>query len=182
MENNARYTIPSFLRIKDGTKTKVEYTVQDTGYSGGISFFDRKSFDDYNQALVFAKAHHHEQDDAELTRLKITKTVRTFVGGHVVSEVIDIAYQYITKIVDINKQDSDNITTKSANGVTGHFLYSASGNYMFRVYGDDGEFIDYDVLHSDLVVTINDSDAFLYSNNVLDHSPNTLGKNTKVVN
>jgi hypothetical protein len=70
------------------------------------------------------------------------------------------------------------MTTKSANGVEGQLIYTATGKYMFRVYDKDHNFVDYDLAHSDLCVTINDSDAFLYQDggrNVLDHSPETLG-------
>ena len=63
----------------------------------------------------------------------------------------------------------------SADGVEGHLLYTG---YVFRVYADNFEFTDYDLLHSDLCVTITDKDATFYSDkhgNRLDHSPATLG-------
>jgi hypothetical protein len=66
----------------------------------------------------------------------------------------------------------------SADGVEGHLLYTGTGQYVFRVYTDGGEFTDYDLLHSDLCVTITDEDAVFYSSddsNILDHSPDTLG-------
>jgi hypothetical protein len=50
--------------------------------------------------------------------------------------------------------------------------------YQFRVYDSEHNFVDYDLMHSDLTVTINDEDAFFYrSDNIdrLDHSPETLG-------
>ena len=50
---------------------------------------------------------------------------------------------------------------------------------MFRVYDDNRNFVDYDLRHSDLTVTITDADAFFYrdkDNDRLDHSPATLGK------
>jgi hypothetical protein len=65
----------------------------------------------------------------------------------------------------------------SAEGVSGIIIWTADG-YKFRVYADDHEFTDYDILHSDLGVTITDSDATFYSDdtgNRLDHSPTTLG-------
>ena len=68
---------------------------------------------------------------------------------------------------------------KSANGVTGHLLYLADGSYCFRVYGKNHTFVDYDLRHYDLCVTIKDKDAFLYKDATgtkLDHSPLTLGK------
>jgi hypothetical protein len=66
----------------------------------------------------------------------------------------------------------------SADGVEGHLIYTAEGRYVFRVYTDTGEFTDYDLLHSDLCVTITDKDATFYSDFLgdrLDHSPATLG-------
>ena len=66
----------------------------------------------------------------------------------------------------------------SADGVEGHLLYTGDGRYIFRVYTDNFEFTDYDLLHSDLCVTITDKDATFYSDkhgNRLDHSPATLG-------
>lgn len=66
----------------------------------------------------------------------------------------------------------------SANGVEGQLIWCADGVYRFRVYTDNFEFTDYDLLHTDLSVTITDADATLYSDehgNTLDHSPATLG-------
>ena len=68
---------------------------------------------------------------------------------------------------------------QSANGVEGHLIYSAILDiYLFRVYNPSGEFVDYDIAHSDLCVTINDPDAYFYcrgGQDVLDHAPATLG-------
>lgn len=68
---------------------------------------------------------------------------------------------------------------KPANGVTGHLLRTGY-DVVFRVY--DGttftEFTDYDLIHSDLCVTITDEDAAFYSetqSDRLDHNPETLG-------
>lgn len=72
-------------------------------------------------------------------------------------------------------------TSKSANGVSGHLIHIYDGQYAFRVYNkEDGTFVDYDLMHSDLHVTIDDPDAFFYhyevdGANQLDHSPETLG-------
>ena len=66
----------------------------------------------------------------------------------------------------------------SADGVEGLLLYTGNGQYVFRVYADNFEFTDYDLLHSDLCVTITDKDAMFYSDeqgNRLDHKPETLG-------
>jgi hypothetical protein len=65
-----------------------------------------------------------------------------------------------------------------AEGVEGQLIYTGAGVYVFRVYTDNYEFTDYDLLHSDLSVTITDKDATFYSDdngNRLDHSPSTLG-------
>ena len=66
----------------------------------------------------------------------------------------------------------------SAHGVTGYLIYCGDHRYRFRVHTDAGEFTDYDILHSDLAVTITDEDAVFYSDdtgNRLDHAPETLG-------
>jgi tRNA splicing endonuclease len=63
----------------------------------------------------------------------------------------------------------------SANGVEGHLIYTHGGKYMFRVYDAEHNFVDYDLQHSDLCVTICDEDAYFYLNSVLDHAPATLG-------
>ena len=68
--------------------------------------------------------------------------------------------------------------SKSADGVRGHLLNLIDGTIVFRVYNDKHEFVDYDIHHSDLCVTINDSDAYFYRKNdqdILDHAPMTLG-------
>jgi hypothetical protein len=68
--------------------------------------------------------------------------------------------------------------SKSATGVTGHLLREPDGKYCFRVYGENHSFVDYDLLHCDLIVTIVDKDAAFYSGSGferLDHAPATLG-------
>lgn len=67
---------------------------------------------------------------------------------------------------------------RSANGKTGLLIRLYNGSYCFRVYNKDNTFTDYDLLHSDLCVTIKDKDAFFYKDangSSLDHSPTTLG-------
>lgn len=64
-----------------------------------------------------------------------------------------------------------------ATGTTGHLIHTC-GNYQFRVYNADKTFTDYDLIHSDLEVTIIDRDATFYQTSngpTLDHSPATLG-------
>ena len=63
----------------------------------------------------------------------------------------------------------------SANGTTGCIIRGMKDSVWFRVYDGNGSFTDYDIMHSDLFVTIKDEDAYFYDNNVLDHSPQTLG-------
>lgn len=63
-------------------------------------------------------------------------------------------------------------------GARGHLIWCGDNVYRFRVYNDAFEFIDYDLRHSDLSVTITDTDATFYSDakgNRLDHAPATLG-------
>jgi hypothetical protein len=68
----------------------------------------------------------------------------------------------------------------SANGVTGQLIW-CHNKYMFRVYDAEHDFVDYDIYHSDLTITIKDADAFFYQQDVvgqyLDHAPETLGHN-----
>jgi len=68
--------------------------------------------------------------------------------------------------------------TRSANGVNGVLIF-VFGKPMLRVYNQfDHSFKDYDIMHSDLSITINDEDAYFYERSeglFLDHSPETLG-------
>ena len=69
-------------------------------------------------------------------------------------------------------------TAKSADGVEGCLIRGIDGEYYFRVYDADHNFVDYDLMHSDLSITITDPDAFFYrkdDRDILDHSPATLG-------
>ena len=70
----------------------------------------------------------------------------------------------------------------SANGITG-ILLPIGGSMVFRINKENGDFTDYDIYHSDLSVTINDEDAYFYTNQAgepyLDHSLATLGKEAK---
>lgn len=74
----------------------------------------------------------------------------------------------------------------SAKGMDGQLIYNHGiGTFMFRVYSDNHDkFIDYDIMHCDLSITITDADAAFYCNknekgevlqDFLDHSPSTLG-------
>lgn len=67
---------------------------------------------------------------------------------------------------------------KSAKGQSGILCRSIEGVYFFRVYqGDD--FIDYELCHDDLAITITDEQAAFYERDgqyFLDHSPEVFGK------
>ena len=72
-------------------------------------------------------------------------------------------------------------TAKSADGVEGCLIRGHDGEYYFRVYDADHNFVDYDLMHSDLSITITDPDAFFYNDEFtarLDHAPATLGIDT----
>jgi len=64
-----------------------------------------------------------------------------------------------------------------ATGAEGYILrsFDGHGQLVFRVYHDHGEFIDYDIDHTELKVKITDEDAYFYGDKVLDHAPETLG-------
>lgn len=62
-------------------------------------------------------------------------------------------------------------TLRPAQNTTG-FLIRVLGTYMFRVYNPDFTFVDYEILHHDLEVTIVDRDAvFDNLHNTLDYTP-----------
>ena len=68
----------------------------------------------------------------------------------------------------------ENCNQKPAKGTKGFLIYTMNDEYVFRVYKEDHSFIDYDILHCDLELTINDDDATFYEfedgRNILDHS------------
>lgn len=71
-------------------------------------------------------------------------------------------------------------TTWPADGASGVLCRSAvDGPYFFRVYRPDGSFVDFDMRHDDLAVTIAPSAmASFYERGtarILDHSPAVLG-------
>jgi hypothetical protein len=73
------------------------------------------------------------------------------------------------------------MTATKATGVEGCLIRGHDGEYYFRVYDDNWNFVDYDLMHSDLSITITDPDAYFYrkpGRDVLDHSPATLGIDT----
>jgi len=71
-----------------------------------------------------------------------------------------------------------------AKGIKGIIIGGLDGTYYFRVYDADCNFVDYDLIHSDLQVIIDDEDAVLYDDvhgQRLDHSPETLGNKFKEI-
>jgi hypothetical protein len=65
-----------------------------------------------------------------------------------------------------------------AKGAEGCLLRGHDGTYYFRVYDADYNFVDYELMHSDLSITITDPDAYFYRSDGidrLDHAPATLG-------
>lgn len=68
------------------------------------------------------------------------------------------------------------MTPLNAQGSRGHLIWCTDGTYRFRVYHNLG-FTDYDIRHSDLEIMIVDPDAAFYDDQILDHSPETLGLN-----
>ena len=72
---------------------------------------------------------------------------------------------------------------KSANKLKGCLIYIHGANkFVFRVYRKNKTFEDYDILHNDLSIVIDDPDAYLYkypNRLILDHSPATLGIDIK---
>lgn len=67
---------------------------------------------------------------------------------------------------------------KSADGQEGYLIWCGGDRYVFRIYDEKHEFVDYDIRHSDMRIRIVDSDAFFYqdgASNIIDHSPDTLG-------
>lgn len=69
---------------------------------------------------------------------------------------------------------------KPAKGTSGHLIHYID-HYMFRVYDYSVQpmtFIDYELRHCDLLLTITDADSAFYSDqsgDFLDHAPGTLG-------
>ena len=67
-------------------------------------------------------------------------------------------------------------------GTKGYILYSPfSKSYFFRIYKENGEFIDYDIHCEELEVEITSSWVSFYENEngdkILDWSSKALGKN-----
>lgn len=68
------------------------------------------------------------------------------------------------------------------NGRKGCVLFDMNNNPFIRFYNEDKSFIDCELVHNDLSIIIDDTDAFVYIKDdgdgyeaILDHSPATLG-------
>ena len=71
-----------------------------------------------------------------------------------------------------------NVKIESADGQEGYLIWCGGDRYMFRIYNEVHDFVDYDICHTDMRVKIMDSDAFFYTRDKdtwVDHSPDTLG-------
>jgi hypothetical protein len=67
---------------------------------------------------------------------------------------------------------------KSAKGLKG-LLCVSTGFTFLRVTNEDNTYTDYDIIHSDMNITIDDDDAHIYKNGdqyYIDYSPETLGE------
>ncbi len=69
--------------------------------------------------------------------------------------------------------------TENAANISGVLIRSIGG-YKFRVYGENSSFVDYEIKHDDLSITIDqDALASFYKVDedtaILDHSPSVLG-------
>jgi len=69
---------------------------------------------------------------------------------------------------------------ESADGQEGYLIWCGGDRYVFRIYNEDYDFVDYDLRHSDMKIKIIDSDAYFYTDDkssCIDHAPETLGIN-----
>jgi hypothetical protein len=67
---------------------------------------------------------------------------------------------------------------ESADGHEGCLIWCGGDRYVFRIYNETHEFVDYDLRHSDMRVVIRDLDAYFYTDGTdarVDHAPATLG-------
>ena len=74
--------------------------------------------------------------------------------------------------------EAGKVKIESADGREGILIWCGGDRYVFRIYNETHDFVDYDIRHSDMQIRIIDSDAFFYSDekgDCIDHSPATLG-------
>ena len=82
---------------------------------------------------------------------------------------MDERYEYGKQVAEVT----------DARGVRGFILRDIDSSFFFRVYHENKDFTDYELLHNDLEVVIT-PDAFaafykLDDRMILDHSPEVLG-------
>lgn len=68
---------------------------------------------------------------------------------------------------------------KKANKLKCFLLKSINGNFFIREYKKDKTFIDMEICHYDLEITINDKSAVIYKHKnkyIIDYSPQVLGR------
>jgi hypothetical protein len=65
-----------------------------------------------------------------------------------------------------------------AQGARGVLVRTVTDDVVLPIYNEIGDFVDFDLAHSDLSVTVTDPDAYFYQHTdgklVLDHSPEML--------
>ena len=87
------------------------------------------------------------------------------------SEWFDSTTRFQTQEIDVN--------CYPARGAQGILIRTVTDDVVLRIYNSDGDFVDFDIAHSDLAVTVTDLDAYFYQHAdgrlCLDHAPNTLG-------
>jgi hypothetical protein len=74
--------------------------------------------------------------------------------------------------------EAGKVKIESADGREGLLIWCGGDRYVFRIYNEVHDFVDYDLRHSDMRIKIIDSDAFFYTDEkgaCVDHSPDTLG-------
>jgi len=72
----------------------------------------------------------------------------------------------------------DDMSERAAIGTKGFIMRSANNGYFFRVYKENGDFVDYDIMHYDMeVMILEDSAVFVENNgdNYIDYSAKVLG-------
>jgi hypothetical protein len=67
---------------------------------------------------------------------------------------------------------------ESADGREGYLIWCGGDRYVFRIYNEVHDFVDYDLRHCDMKIKIIESDAYFYTDekgSCIDHAPATLG-------
>ena len=67
---------------------------------------------------------------------------------------------------------------ESADGREGYLIWCGGDRYVFRIYNEVHDFVDYDLRHCDMKIKIIESDAYVYTDEkgaCMDQAPETLG-------